>query len=304
MEIIRIDNVQKRFGKVEAVRGVSLSISEGELFGLIGPDGAGKTTLMRSMCTLLEPDSGHILIGGLDVTKNVTRIRSNIGYMPQRFSLYPDLSVEQNLRFFAELFEVPAADREKHMQELYRFSRLEPFKKREAAALSGGMKQKLALSCALIHRPDIFVLDEPTFGVDPISRTEFWNMLRSIRDEGKTIVVSTAYMDEADLCDRVALLFEGETIALGTPGELKESYRYPLYRIAGRDVRRLRDFFREVPSVHDTRLFGDSIHVSFDEEPAETAWLEWRTSLRGELERWEREEPSIEDVFLDLIGSG
>ena len=301
MEAIHIEDVEKRFGGVEAVRGVSLSISEGELFGLIGPDGAGKTTLMRSMCTLLEPDGGRILIGGLDVAKNVMRIRSNIGYMPQRFSLYPDLSVEQNLRFFAELFDVPASDREKHMEELYRFSRLEPFKKRQASALSGGMKQKLALSCALIHRPDILVLDEPTFGVDPISRKEFWSMLGSIRDEGKTIVVSTAYMDEADLCDRVALLFEGETIALGTPEELKGGYRYPLYRITGHRVRRLRDFFREAPGVHDTRLFGDSIHVSFTDEPAESSWLEWRASLGGEMERWEREKPSIEDVFLDLI---
>jgi len=304
MEIIRIENVEKRFGDVEAVRGVSLSVSEGELFGLIGPDGAGKTTLMRSMCTLLEPDAGSISIGGLDVSRNAMRVRSMIGYMPQRFSLYPDLSVEQNLRFFAELFEVPAGEREKLMRGLYRFSRLEPFRKREAAALSGGMKQKLALSCALIHRPDIFVLDEPTFGVDPISRKEFWSMLRSIRDDGKTIVVSTAYMDEADLCDRVALLFDGKAVALGTPGELKAGYRYPLYRITGRDTRRLRDFFRGAPSVHDTRLFGDSVHVSFDTEPPESAWDGWRESSGGDLERWEREEPSIEDVFLDLIGSG
>ncbi len=304
MEAIRIENVEKRFGDVEAVRGVSLSVSEGELFGLIGPDGAGKTTLMRSMCTLLEPDVGSISISGLDVSSNATRIRSMIGYMPQRFSLYPDLSVEQNLRFFAELFEVPTDDLERHIEELYRFSRLEPFKKREAAALSGGMKQKLALSCALVHRPDIFVLDEPTFGVDPISRKEFWSMLRSIRGEGKTIIVSTAYMDEADLCDRVALLFDGKVIALGTPGELKEGYRYPLYRITGSEVRRIRDFFRDVSSVHDTRLFGDSVHVSFDGAPPDSAWEEWRESSGGTIERWEREMPSIEDVFLDLIRSG
>ncbi len=304
MGIIDIESVEKRFGDVEAVRGVSLSVSEGELFGLIGPDGAGKTTLMRSMCTLLEPDAGRISINGLDVSRNATHIRSIIGYMPQRFSLYPDLSVEQNLEFFAELFEVPAAEREERIRELYRFSRLEPFRKREAAALSGGMKQKLALSCALVHRPDIFVLDEPTFGVDPISRKEFWSMLRTIRDERKTIVVSTAYMDEADLCDRVALLFDGKTIALGTPGELKAGYPYPLYRITGRDTRRLRDFFRGVPSVHDTRLFGDSIHVGFDNDPPRSAWDGWRESAEGGIERWERVEPSIEDVFLDLIGNG
>jgi len=256
---------------------------------------------MRSLCTLLEPDRGRILIRDLDVTKNVMHVRSHIGYMPQRFSLYPDLSVEQNLRFFADLFDVPPEDRKKHMRELYSFSRLEPFKTRRSSALSGGMKQKLALSCALIHRPDILVLDEPTFGVDPISRKEFWDMLDSIRSEGKTIVVSTAYMDEADLCDRVMLLFDGEAIALGSPGRLKENYRYPLYRVTGRNPRAIHDFFGNVPAARDTRLFGDSVHVSFSEDPADSAWHKWSHSLAGEMERWRRETPGIEDVFLDLI---
>ncbi len=177
MSEIDIRDFSKKFNAFSAVSGVNLSVNQGELYGLIGPDGAGKTTLMRVLCTLLLPSSGTIQIRGLDVTKNVPRIRAMLGYMPQRFSLYQDLSVEQNLFFFADLFEVTPQDRKNRLEQLYRFSRLEPFKKRRAGALSGGMKQKLALSCALIHTPEILVLDEPTYGVDPVSRQEFWDIL-------------------------------------------------------------------------------------------------------------------------------
>jgi ABC-2 type transport system ATP-binding protein len=304
MEIIRITEVKKSYRGVEALRGIDLSIAEGELFGFIGPDGAGKTTLMRAMCTLIRPDEGHILIRGLDVTKNVSRMRSSVGYMPQRFSLYRDLSVEQNLRFYADLFGVRRDERDRLMEELYRFSRLAAFRHRRADELSGGMKQKLALSCALVHRPDILVLDEPTFGVDPISRAEFWDLLGRIRADGTTIVISTAYMDEADRCDRVALMFAGRAVAVGRPGELKARFRYPLYRITGSDVRDIRDFFRKAGVARDTQLFGDSVHVSFAEDPDGALWRRWQGELGGRIERWERQAPGIEDVFLELIRSG
>ncbi len=329
MDAISVEKVGKRYGAVEAVRGVSLEVASGELFGLIGPDGAGKTTLMRAMCTLLEPDEGRILMNGIDTMRNMREIRARIGYMPQRFSLYQDLSVEQNLHFFANIFGVPHAERDHHMEELYRFSRMEPFKKRRASALSGGMKQKLALSCALIHRPEILVLDEPTFGVDPVSRAEFWELLRSIRAAGTTIVVSTAYMDEADMCDRVVLLFGGKIIAGGTPRELKAGYPYPLYRITGRDLHALRVFFaggagaagssdslgNEGPispggsgsaraRARGIQLFGDCLHASFSGDPDAGLWEAWRRESGDDLLSWERQEPGIEDVFLELIRDG
>lgn len=301
MNPIEIKDFQKSYGTVEAVRGVSLEVKKGELFGLIGPDGAGKTTLLRAICTLLLPDRGSILVDGLDTTREVARIRSILGYMPQRFSLYQDLSVEQNLRFFADLFQVPDQEREERLEQLYHFSRLGPFKKRLAGALSGGMKQKLALSCALIHTPAILVLDEPTYGVDPVSRQEFWDILRLIRQEGTSILVSTAYMDEADQCDRVALFFKGRIAGIGAPETLKNQYRYPLYRLEAEDVRRLRDFFRSLPEVQSTQLFGDALHVSFRQPPDSRQWSEWQAASAGNLTSWSSQPPSIEDVFLALI---
>ena len=304
MAIIDIDNFHKAFGAVQAVNGVSLSIEEGALFGLIGPDGAGKTTLMRAICTLLTPDKGRILVDGLSTTEAVGGIRAILGYMPQRFSLYQDLSVAQNLRFFADLFQVPAAERSARMTQLYNFSRLAPFKKRKAGALSGGMKQKLALSCALIHTPRILLLDEPTFGVDPVSRKEFWDILRVIRGEGTTIFVSTAYMEEADQCDRVALFHRGEMAALDTPAGLRERYPYPLYRLRGKEVQRLRDFFQDIAAAHSIQLFGDALHVSFKQAPSAEDWQGWRTASEENLSDWAAQPPSIEDVFLNLITSG
>jgi ABC-2 type transport system ATP-binding protein len=301
MDAVVVENVRKSYGKVEAVRGISFSAAKGELFGLIGPDGAGKTTLMRAMCTLIEPDEGRIVMDGMDASADFMKVRADLGYMPQRFSLYQDLSVEQNMKFFADLFGVPAGERERHLKELFRFSRMEPFRKRRASQLSGGMKQKLALSCSLIHRPSILVLDEPTYGVDPISRKEFWDLLRSIGAGGTTIIVSTAYMDEADLCDRVALMHEGRIMAMGAPGDLKKAFRYPLYRITGPDPRGLREFFRGLPGIHATQLFGDSIHASFEEDPQESSWARWRDLAGGRFDPPERQDPSIEDVFLDLI---
>jgi len=300
MPAIEIRNFSKNYGDIQAVKSINLTIREGELFGLIGPDGAGKTTLMRSICTLLVPDSGSILVDDMDVTNHVAEIRSILGYMPQRFSLYQDLSAEQNLQFFADIFSVPLEEREKRLKELYHFSRLEPFKKRTAGALSGGMKQKLALSCALIHTPNILVLDEPTFGVDPVSRQEFWEILHSIKKEGKTIFVSTAYMDEADQCDRVALMSSGKIVNCDTPDKLKESFKFLLYKLEGDNLRRINEFFKSLPNILNTQLFGDSIHVNFKQNPSEDEWEHWKKETNQVLTNWQRITPSIEDIFLNV----
>lgn len=302
MTAIEVQEVCKAFGAHRAVDGVSFSVQQGELFGLIGPDGAGKTTLMRMMCTLLVPDSGRIRILGHDVQQEVATIRAMLGYMPQRFSLYPDLTVEQNLHFFAEIFQVPEAERRRRLDQLYGFSRLGPFRDRAAGALSGGMKQKLALSCALIHTPPVLILDEPTFGVDPVSRQEFWEILRTIQAEGTTILVSTAYMEEADLCDRVALMAQGRILALDAPARLKAAFRFPLYRLDGHALHDVVAYLRQQPQVRMTQRFGDAIHVSFHADPSPQDWQRWQAETGGAITRWQPIQPSIEDIFLDLTG--
>lgn len=301
MTAINIQNFHKFYGSLEAVRGITFSVQKGEIFGVIGPDGAGKTTLLRAICTLLLPDQGSITINGLDVTKSVAEVRKILGYMPQRFSLYPDLTVHQNLQFFADLFEVPLKEKNQRLQQLYRFSRLEPFKNRKAANLSGGMKQKLALSCALIHRPEILVLDEPTTGVDPLSRQEFWEILHTIQKEGTTILISTAYMDEAEQCDRVVLFFRGKTVGLDTLENLKKKYPYRLYWLKAKNLRKLLNFFQTLENVRAIQLSGDTLHVGFDTVPAASDWQAWINATAGNLEEWESHPPSIEDVFLDLM---
>jgi ABC-2 type transport system ATP-binding protein len=284
-----------------AVNNISLSVNRGEIFGLIGPDGAGKTTLLRTLATLLVPTKGTLILREKDVTKDATGIRAILGYMPQRFSLYQDLSVEQNLNFFADLFEVAKSERPHRLERLYQFSRLEPFKNRKAGALSGGMKQKLALSCALIHTPHILLLDEPTFGVDPVSRQEFWQILHSIKKDGTTILVSTAYMDEATQCDRVALLFEGNLQALDAPQNLRDNYQYPLYTIESSDLRQLAKKLSQIEIIHSVQLFGDSLHVSFHDEPEEEFWQALETDINIQAIKRKKIEPSIEDVFLSLM---
>ena len=219
---ISINTVSKRYGSVQALSGISLEVNRGELFGLIGPDGAGKTTLFRILTTLIVPDSGGATVDGLDVVKDYTTIRRRVGYMPGKFSLYPDLSVEENLDFFASIFGVHARDNYELIAPIY--SQIEPFRKRRAGKLSGGMKQKLALSCALVHRPSVLFLDEPTTGVDAVSRVEFWEMLDSLRAQGITIFVSTPYMDEAARCDRIAFVNEGKILEICPPPRDLENY--------------------------------------------------------------------------------
>jgi ABC-type multidrug transport system ATPase subunit len=303
MVAIEIKDFVKRYGKIEAVKGINLNVEKGGLFGLIGPDGAGKTTLLRAVCTLLLPDEGSILVNGFDTKTNFIQIRSILGYMPQRFSLYQDLTVEQNLKFFADLFLVPLEEQKTRMSELYEFSRLEPFKKRLAGALSGGMKQKLALSCSLIHTPKILVLDEPTFGVDPVSRDEFWKILHSIREKGTTILVSTAYMDEANLCDRVALFFDGKIQITDNPDNLRSQYKYPLFQINVKTLKPMIDLFNTVKEVHTIQKFGNTLHVSFNKLPNDTMWTKWKSEAKNNLQTWEQIEPSIEDIFLEMMES-
>jgi ABC-2 type transport system ATP-binding protein len=298
--IVDISNFSKSYGAVAAVRDISLSVERGELFGLLGPDGAGKTTTMRTMVTLLRPDSGSITVDGHRSERDLAAIRKITGYMPQRFSLYPDLSVDQNLNFFAELFTVPRSEIAERKRRLYEFSRLEPFAKRLAGRLSGGMKQKLALSCTLIHDPVILVLDEPTTGVDPVSRNEFWSILRSLKDQGVTIFVSTPYMDEAAYCDRIAIMHQGRILAQGAPASFPEMIPEHVFLLA--DARPAdADVLRNMSGAVSAHAFGDSIHVTMPPETSEASANDAVSRAIGRPANLKRIPPSLEDVFISLI---
>ncbi len=256
MYSVEADNLIKRYGSSEALRGVSFRVSEGEIFGIIGPDGAGKTSIFRILTTLILPDGGSARVLGLDVVQDYHEIRRRVGYMPGRFSLYQDLSVEENLRFFATLFGTTIEENYDLVKDIYSY--LEPFRKRKAGALSGGMKQKLALSCALIHKPDVLFLDEPTTGVDPVSRKEFWTMLRRLREQGLSIVVSTPYMDEATLCDRIALIRKGIFLDTDTPADIISKFTLPLLAVSGPHMPSLLRDIRLIPQVFSCFAFGDT----------------------------------------------
>lgn len=285
-------------GVGSAEKGVSFTVAPSEIFGLIGPDGAGKTTLIKMLCTLLKPSGGDAFLHGWNVRKDVRSIRSHIGYMPAVFSLYQELTVEENLRFFATLFNTTIEENYHLVRDIY--VQIEPFKNRRAGALSGGMKQKLALSCALIHSPLILFLDEPTTGVDPVSRNELWAMLRKLSQQGVTIVVSTAYMDEATLCDRIALMQEGVMRGVDTPEGVIESYPYTLYSVVSDRMQMLLECLRLVPFVRSSFAFGDTHHVTLREgysvEELRFALLE-----RGvEQVHIEEIRPTVEDAFMAL----
>jgi ABC-2 type transport system ATP-binding protein len=299
--LVSVTGFSKSYSARDAVRDMNFSVEKGELYGLIGPDGAGKTTTMRTLVTLLRPDAGVLRVRGFDVVRDLRAIRSITGYMPQRFSLYPDLSVEQNLRFFADLFSVPPDDLAARMARLYRFSRLEPFASRLAGRLSGGMKQKLALSCTLIHNPVLLVLDEPTTGVDPVSRKEFWDILRELREEGVTIVVSTPYMDEALFCDRILIMHEGRTLAQGSPDALIAGMRLPMYALSDTGLQMRFTAIEKVSGVVSVQTFGDSLHLTVEEDrDAGELALEIERVLDRRV-RLERIRPSLEDVFIALV---
>ncbi len=255
-----VEQVAKRFGDTQALDDVSFAVEPAELFGFIGPDGAGKTTLFRILATLMTPTAGRARVLGRDVVADLWALRPRIGYMPGRFSLYPDLSVEENLRFFASVFGTTVAREYAQIAPIYR--QLEPFKDRRAAALSGGMKQKLALCCALVHRPEILLLDEPTTGVDAVSRREFWDLLRTFGAGGITILVSTPYMDEANRCDRVALIQHGRLLAIDRPARIAESFDWPLFAVRASDRYGALLALRERSSTHSAYPFGDTLHYA------------------------------------------
>lgn len=301
MNPISVNNIKKSYNAIQAVKGVSFEVQAGEIFGLIGPDGAGKTTIIRILVSLLDSDEGEILFMGKNVAGNTKFVRSSIGYMPQRFSLYRDLTVEENLRFFGDLFEVPLDQQKELMQRLYAFSKLEPFKNRRAEALSGGMKQKLALSCMLMHQPKVIVLDEPTFGVDPVSRSEFWDILKTLANEGASVLVSTAYMDEAGLCDKVALMFKGHFLALNKPGKLIKSYKEPLYLIESDQVNAAYDKLHDLPEFSECNLFGNGLHVADKEDRGEQAIKDMLAIHNIDYKALKKIDAGLEDLFLKLI---
>ena len=297
MSIIEIKNLSKSYGKTKALDNVSFNVERGELFGLIGPDGAGKTTLFRLLTTLLTPDEGSATVDGRDIVKDYLNIRSQVGYMPGRFSLYPDLTVEENLEFFAALFGVTVKESYDLIAPIYR--QIEPFRKRRAGKLSGGMKQKLALSCALIHRPNVLFLDEPTTGVDAVSRREFWDMLSQLKTQGITILVSTPYMDEASRCDRIALCNEGHILGVNTPQNFVHDFNEMLYGIRAKDMFSLLQRARSIEGVAACYPFGEYHHLIANDNFNPSVF----TSQLSDIEGLEicTQEPSIEDVFIKLM---
>ncbi|MGN6182787.1 MAG: ABC transporter ATP-binding protein [Thermoanaerobaculia bacterium] len=302
MSAVNVDHVTKKFGATTALDDVTFEVQDGELFGFIGPDGAGKTTLFRILATLMIPDSGHATVLGKDVVKQLWNVRPLLGYMPGRFSLYPDLSVEENLGFYANVFGTTIQAEYERIKPIY--SQLEPFRDRRAGALSGGMKQKLALSCALVHKPELLLLDEPTTGVDAVSRREFWDLLQELKRDGLTIVVSTPYMDEANRCDRVALIDKGKLLAIDEPHALTQSFARPLLAIRASERYRALLALREFPHVHTVFPFGEALHYT-DERDADA------TSIANELHSFlaqrninaniEPTRATIEDTFMERL---
>lgn len=297
---LKLKNINKSFGDVKALNNISLSVSEGEIFGLIGPDGAGKTTLFRIITSLLLPEEGDVNLFGIDVLKNHKHVRKLTGYMAGRFSLYHDLTVEENLKFYATVFGTSIEENYDLIKDVY--SQIEPFKKRKAGKLSGGMKQKLALSCALIHKPKLLVLDEPTTGVDAVSRKEFWDMLKRLQNKGITILVSTPYMDEASLCDRVGLIQKGSLLSVNTPEKLIDDYSRKMLTVSSDNLYSLVTDLRKNPNTHSAFLFGHSVHLTNKEGTAPTEEIKKYLYEKGhENISVKITEPGIEDCFMDLM---
>lgn len=297
---VEIKGVVKKYGTLKAVDDVSLRVSPGELFGIIGPDGAGKSTLFRMIATLLLPDSGKITIGDRDVVGDYRDVRSVLGYMPGKFSLYQDLTVRENLDFYASVFGTTVGENYHFISDIYRM--LKPFEKRLARHLSGGMKQKLALCCSLIHRPQVLLLDEPTTGVDPVSRYEFWEILKRLSVDGMTIIVSTPYMDEAYKCSRMAMMIGGKVIKEGTPDDIIAGYNGKLWKVSGREVYGMLLAVKAYCGVVSCDSFGDSLHVVVRDD------IE---GLRSYLREKgyddvtvEATKPTVEDCFIELVRDG
>ncbi|MGA3013988.1 MAG: ABC transporter ATP-binding protein [Bacteroidales bacterium] len=297
---ISVRKISKSFGSMKAIDDISFEIPKGELFGFIGPDGAGKTTLFRILATLVLPDKGMASVEGFDVVKDFKKIRKILGYMPGRFSLYMDLSVEENLSFYATIFGTTIEQNYNLIKDIYR--QIEPFKKRRAGNLSGGMKQKLALCCALIHKPAVIFLDEPTTGVDAVSRMEFWEMLRRLKESNITIMVSTPYMDEASLCDRVALIQDGKIMKINKPKEIIANYRFQLWAVrSGKSFDLLKDL-QNYPDIHSVQVFGQSAHIALEKSILSLEDLRKYLINTGHKDiEIEEIKPNIEDCFMELM---
>lgn len=300
---VQAENITKYYGTkkapVQALKGISFAVEKGEVFGIIGPDGSGKTSLFRILTTLLLPEEGTAMVDGCDIVKDFKKIRQRVGYMPGRFSLYPDLSVEENLEFFATIFNTTISENYELVKDIY--SQIEPFKNRKAGKLSGGMKQKLALSCALIHRPSVLFLDEPTTGVDAVSRKEFWVMLKSLQQKGITILVSTPYMDEAAQCDRVALLQQGTVLSINSPASIVAAFGKPLFGVRASNMLGLLTHIKAFPQAE--RAYPSGIYHNVVLKPGNT-----KEELMSYLEAASHEQleiisaqPTIEDCFMDLM---
>jgi ABC-2 type transport system ATP-binding protein len=297
--VIEASGISKSFGTTKALNNISFSINESEIFGFIGPDGAGKTTLFRIITTLLLPDKGSITVLSMDAREKYKELRKNIGYMPGRFSLYQDLSVEENLNFYATVFGTTVEENYELISEIY--SHIEPFNKRLAGQLSGGMKQKLALSCALIHKPRLLVLDEPTTGVDAVSRSEFWDMLGKLRKHNITIIVSTPYMDEAMRCDRVALIQDGNILTINSPEKIRNGFRGKLFMIRSANKYRLITALRKYPGTVTAYPFGDSVHVTFVNDIIDDSIYSFLENEGIDDVMIDETMAGIEDRFLELM---
>jgi ABC-2 type transport system ATP-binding protein len=298
-KIIEASGISKKFGNFYALRNISFSVDESEIFGFIGPDGAGKTSLFRIVTTLYLPDEGNMKVLGLDCTSHFREIRKKVGYMPGRFSLYQDLTVEENLNFYATVFGTTVDENYSLISDIY--SHIEPFKKRAAGRLSGGMKQKLALSCALIHKPRLLVLDEPTTGVDAVSRSEFWDMLQKLREHKITILLSTPYMDEAMRCNRVALIQEGKILSIDKPQEIRNGFRKKLFTISASEKYRLLQSLRKFSATDTAFPFGDSVHITFKDDIYDETLLSFLKSEGIDDAIIKESKAGIEDRFLELM---
>ena len=295
MSIVIAEHLTRKFGEVTAVSDLSFEVAEGEIFALVGPDGAGKTTTMRILCGLMNPTEGRAVVAGLDVSKHSDAVKDQIGYMAQRFGLYGDLTVDENMAFYADLFGIIGKERDELTGRLLKMTRMEPFRKRQAGKLSGGMKQKLALMCTLLHKPRVLFLDEPTNGVDPVSRRDFWAILYDLVADGLTVMVTTAYLDEAERANRVGLMHKGRMIRCAPPNELRETLEEACYSVTSADLHKTREILEKQPGVLGVQPSGSDLHL-FMSAAASVEALQAMTPFE-----YHRIEPSLEDVFIALV---
>jgi len=300
--IVCAEKLTRRFKKTVALRELDLCIEPGEIFGLVGPDGAGKTTALRLMAAVMRPTSGRVRVAGFDSVRQTESIRAHVGYMPQRFSLYADLNVVENLNFYADIFGVNSGERRRRIEQLLTFASLTRFTDRRAGQLSGGMQKKLALACTLIHRPDVLLLDEPTTGVDPVSRREFWDILTDLHIAGTTIIISTPYMDEAERCNRVGLLFKGSLVECGTPDAIKAGVPGQLIELRPEPMLPAQELLASQPQVLEVQVYGDLLHVFVSDAQQEMPRIKWALEDAGvKVEGMRVVQPRMEEAFISLI---